>query len=148
EYYFLTTMVGDRIPLSKFSAIILTLPFDKLRNDGLRDDFQMFMNGRIRARLGETQIGRDILGEWDSRNKAIGDDRSSGLNGFAQKPLEDELNRLLDRTVPLWSQRGNLRTDVLVELYFLRNAALGIKPNTVRKIIRPRYVRNMQALDA
>jgi hypothetical protein len=44
--------------------------------------------------------------------------------------------------------RANLRTNILVDLYYLRNAVLGIKPGTVRKIILPRYVRNMKALDA
>ena len=34
----------------------------------------------------------------------------------------------------------------MLDLYFMRNAALGIKPTTVRKMIAPRYARNMGAL--
>jgi hypothetical protein len=148
EYYFLTAAVSERVPLSRFSAIVLALSFDKLREDGLRDDFELFMSDEIRGKLRETQIGRDMLTEWDARSKSGSADDSSGLNGFAQKPLEEMLNRALGRVFPLWSERGDLRTRMYVDLYFLRNAILGIKPNSLRKLIRPRYIRNMQALDA
>jgi hypothetical protein len=61
EYYFLMTMILKIIPPSALSAIVLTLPFDKLRNDGLRDEFELLMDDGIEAELRQTEIGRDIF---------------------------------------------------------------------------------------
>src|SRR5262249_17423886 len=46
------------------------------------------------------------------------------------------------------ADRGSLRSALFEDLYFFRNWILHIKPNSIRKIIRPRYDRNMKALQA
>lgn len=148
EYYFLTAALADKIPLSRFSAVVVALSFDTLREDGIRDELGPFMDDATRGRLRQTKVGQAMLAEWDARAKSAADDESSGLNGFAQKRIEDRLNHALERIFPLWAERGDMRTMTYIDLYFLRNAVLGIKPNSIRRVIRPRYIRNMQALDA
>ena len=65
-----------------------------------------------------------------------------------QKDIEDKLNARLGDLFPLWKDRTNLRNLLLTDLYYTRNALLGIKPTSVRKMIPPRYHRNMQAFAA
>ncbi len=148
EYYVLITMILKRVPSSALSAIILTLPFDKLREDGLRDEFEPLMDDGIQTELRQSEIGREILVRWNQRGKATLRDESAGLRGFLHQRLEDKLTNTLSAIFPLWADRANLRSNVFWDLQFLRNAVLGIRPNTVRKVILPRYVRNMNSLDA
>ena len=48
----------------------------------------------------------------------------------------------------LWDHRAGLRAELLEDLYYLRNWTFGITLTSVRKMISPRYERNMLALEA
>ena len=144
EHYALASYAVARLPLR---MILLELCFDDLREDGLRGDFSGLLEESDRQRLKANPTGRDIMaraeGEWGAANPA---EESSGLEGFVQKGVEDRLDAGLGEIWPLWASRPNLRGQVLTDLYYFRNAALGIKATTVRKMIGPRYIRNMAAL--
>lgn len=145
ELYVLASSAAARLPAR---MILLELCFDDMREDGLRADFSGFLNAADRARLVSNSVGRGIVTRaeavWDKGEAA---DEYGGLRGFAQKALEDRLDAALSEVWPLWEGRAHLRAQSLIDLYFLRNAVLGIKATTVRKMIAPRYARNMAALE-
>ena len=146
EHYLLTEYATARVPVD---LVILAVCFDKLRDDGLRPEFSGIIDGRDRANLSKDAIGREMLrvSEKDWKQNESWDE-NAGLNGFAQKYLEDRLVAGLAELSPLWADRSNLRTLALVDLYHLRNAVLGIKGTTVRKAIPVRWQRNMRAMEA
>lgn len=146
EHYVLEEYVTARVPVD---LIFIAICFDKLRNDGLRAEFASVLDQPDRANLSKNAIGREMLllaaKDW---KEAYEEEENTGLNGFAQKYIEDRLDARLVRLSPLWAARSNLRSLVLVDLYHLRNAILGIRGTTVRKVIPVRRQRNMQALEA
>jgi hypothetical protein len=129
-------------------AILLELCFDDLREDGLRAEFSGFIDSAARKRLTGNAVGREIVAQADAGwSKSDTSEENGGLWGFAQKSVEDRLDGALSVAWPLWNDRSNLRIQVMTQLYFLRNRVLAIKSTTVRKMIAPRYARNMQALE-
>lgn len=143
EYYALLIYALRRAPID---AVVLELVFDELREDGLRDDFATLLTDDDQREMRKRPAGRAVLAradaEWKNANRAV---ENSGLHGFVQKYLEDGLDKALGSVWPLWRDRKNLQNLLLVDLYYLRNAVLGIKPTTVRKLIAARYERNMGA---
>jgi hypothetical protein len=151
EHYVLARHASLRIPLS---LLVVELVFDDLRNDGLRsdnlrDDFSILLSAELRADLWRHPIGQEILDNFDNSKKvASGTPETAGLQGFVQKSIEDSLVDGLGNVFPLWADRPNLRAKLLTDLYYTRNWVLNIKPMTARKMIKPRYERNMKALEA
>lgn len=147
EHLVLAYYVVARTPISR---VIVSLTFDDLREDGLRNEFADLLSEEDRNRLRTSPAGRSIIerAETEWRTSGGGGGKSDGgpLEGFVQKHVEDRLNAALSHVSRMWAQRANLQNAVLFDLYFARNALLGIKPTTVRKMIRPRYQRNMAAL--
>lgn len=147
EYLILSSFLTDTL---RPDAAVLSLVFDDLREDGLRQDFSAILDGSVRERLLKSQVGRDILLRFDiDQARSHGEQsENQGLDGFVQKSVEDTLTDALGRVMPLWADRPNLRARLMTDLYFLRNFVLNIKPTTVRKQIPARYERNMAALEA
>ena len=145
EDYVLFHIVKCRLPVS---AIIIQLSFDDLREDGLRDDFGLLLGPEDRAALKNTAIGRAILTKAESQWQGRDAGDNAALNGFLQKKLEDTVNAVLTAHWQLWADRTWLRTRLYVDLYELRNAVLGIRTTTIRKLMPPRYTANMSALGA
>jgi hypothetical protein len=141
EHYILSRYVTRRVPIR---MMLLELCFDDLREDGLRPDFS--------ALLADTQLDDDeqvasaIVSRARSQQTTDTTEENAGLEGFVQKRVEDRLDSALGDVWPLWSHRQDLRVNVLTDLYNTRNAALGITPTTVRRLIPARYDRNMEAL--
>jgi hypothetical protein len=149
EHYVLAHFIRKQLPLS---LLVVGLCFDDLREDGLRDDFGQLMNAEMRADLHKTGIGQKIIHAWNATHaaevKAVDNQETAGLQGFIQKHLEDALIAGLNKSIPLWAARPNIRVQLLTDLYYFRNWLFGIKPTTVRRIIATRYDNNMQALEA
>lgn len=146
EHYLLEEYAAARLPVG---VIFLELCFDGLRQDALRADFAGVLSDTDKNILSQAPIGGEMLRVaeplWKGRGGA-GD--NAGLKGFVQNGIEDRLDDKLAQVLPLWADRGNMRERALVDLYEVRNTMLGISSGTVRKLIAPRYDRNMQALEA
>ena len=144
EHYVLALYALKRAPIR---AVVVSLVFDDLREDGLRDEFAGLVTPADREQLRASPVGRSVLARadagWKDGNRA---EANSGLEGFVQKHIEDRLNDGLASIFSLWADRPNLRNRILIDLYYLRNAVLGIKPTSVRKLIPARYERNMESL--
>jgi hypothetical protein len=143
EYLVLAHYVTARLPISQ---LIICLTFDKLREDGLRNEFAEFLTDEDRKRMRSDAVARSIVERAEAEWRGSGGGEAGPLKGFVQKHLEERLNAALSRVSRLWAERPNLQNALLFDLYFARNDLLGIRPNTVRKMIPPRYQRNMAAL--
>ena len=141
EHYILSRYVTRQFPVR---MMILELCFDDLREDGLRLEFSALLSD---ARfVGDEPVAAAIVSRAQSQNNLDTAEENAGLEGFVQKSVEDRLDAALGNVWPLWSHRQDLRVNVLSDLYYTRNAVLGISPTTVRKLIPARYDRNMEAL--
>jgi hypothetical protein len=145
EHYIIARYAAERLPIQ---TVLLSLVFDDLREDGLRGDFRDLLTSEFRATLKAPSVAAEIVGRADTLHAVEpAEAQNVGLEGFAQKRLEDGLNDRLSAIWPLWADRGNLRARLLTDLYGIRNTVLGIKATTIRKMIPDRYDRNMRALE-
>lgn len=146
EHYILAKYAFEKVPVK---LLLLELCFDDLREDGLRDEFGALLQDGERGSLSDEPVARGIIDLAEAEWKHVDpNEENPGLDGFVQKGLEDQLDSGLGTVWPLWAKRQHLRVKLLTDIYFLRNDVLGIKPTTVRKLIAPRYDRNMAALEA
>ena len=143
EHYILQRHVTRRVPIR---MILLELCFDDLREEGLRPEFSVLLDDD--QLTGGEPVATEIVSRAQAQGRLDTSEENAGLDGFVQKGVEDGLDAALSEWWPLWSHRQALRVSVLSDLYFTRNAVLGINPTTVRKLIPARYDRNMQALEA
>jgi len=146
EQLVLTQYVLSRIPVK---LVVLKLVFDDLREDGLRLELEPMLDTAVRRALSESPAGREILENWNERHTQgdTGEKKPSGLEGFAQRHLEERLDTLFS-VFPIWAERGAMRSRLMLDLYLLRNWAFGISPSSVRRMIPARYDRNRRAFDA
>lgn len=129
--------------------VTIKLVFDDLREDGVRDELSLLFTEDVRAELGLSDVGREMIGAFEKRRTETGsiENKPDALAGFAQQKLEEALDTRLSQVFPLWAERGNLRGRLLLDLYHIRNWAFGITPSSVRRMIPARYSRNMRAFD-
>ncbi|MGB8398414.1 SGNH/GDSL hydrolase family protein [Bradyrhizobium sp.] len=146
EHYALAHLVQRRLPIK---VLIVQLSFDDLREDGLRDDFGWLLDSDDLAALRKNPVGAAVLAKaelrWQGRD--VGEENVA-LAGFLQKRLEEAVNLTLGEIWPLWADRKWLRSRLYIDLYGIRNAALGIRSTTTRRLIPQRYATNMAALRA
>jgi len=143
EYLILSRYAVDRIPVN---MVIVSLVFDKLREDGLRQEFSEILTSDTTAEIRQSSKTADNIIQ---RFKASGEGAVGGEDVLAdtwQLSMEQWMNDKLSAISKLWSDRRQIEGNVFVVLYNLRNWAFGIKPTTVRKVIPARYERNMDAL--
>lgn len=62
-----------------------------------------------------------------------------------QQRVERWLDGRLSSAWALWASRSQIEGNTRIAIYYFRNWALGIKPTTIRKVIKIRYKRNMDA---
>jgi hypothetical protein len=146
EQYTLAHLVQRRLPIK---AVIVQLSFDDLREDGLREDFSRLLDAEDRAALRKNPVGEAILAkaelQWQGRDVS---EENVALAGFLQKKLEDAVNQTLSENWSLWVDRKWLRSRLYIDFYGIRNAVLGIRSTTTRRLMPQRYLTNMAALRA
>jgi len=81
----------------------------------------------------------------DSLIAGVKADNFSGIHATAQEQSERWLDKQLENTWGIWKNRPDIRGNLFNDVYKLRNMALGIKANTIRKMIPGRYADNYQA---
>ncbi len=147
EHYVLFEHLRQKMPIK---ALILPLVFDDLREDGLRDEVAQSVRNdeSTRQRLARTAIGVRLVERYrtDAPKETTGaaPDRAK----TPQEYVENTLERQLSDSSRLWATRAEVRGDIFLGLYKLRNTVFGIKPTTKRKMIRSRYADNMAALES
>jgi hypothetical protein len=144
EHYVLFEYLRERIPLD---MLILAVTFDDLRETGLRSDIvRALEDAATVAALGRSEVGRSLI--RNHRDLSATDEDLAGVTQTIQEHSERYLNNWLDSNLRLWSRREQARGRFFTTLYQFRNSALGINPQSKRRLIRGRYAMNMAALDA
>jgi len=144
EHYVLFESMRTQLSVK---LLILPVVFDDMREDGLRDEVAAISRDQATALgLSRTQIGRDLVSE--GKRGSVADQETAGIAQTLQERAEKGLNGWLTDHSPLWAARPQMRGDVLIALYELRNAVFGIKATTKRKVILSRYKKNFGALQA
>lgn len=155
EFYLSYMYWKDKI---KIKTLVIPLFFDDLREDGIRDVFfPNLIKNRFLIKDSLSYIGNklnaNLKSYWSSNTKEnksaeeLENKDISALKETVQEDVENKINIFLQKNCKSWSYRENVRGDFFVWIYQLRNTVLGIKANTVRKMIPQRYKDNMEALD-
>lgn len=148
EYLLLSQYVESKL---KIKGMIIELPFIGLREDGIRDELDVLVGQCVRDSLSKSQAGGDVLKFVDiseSNGKALGTGQNVEKKDTSfQANMENGLETIMGQYFPIWKKRRLLKATFLVDLYFFKNWLFGIKPNSIRKVILPRYERNMMALE-
>lgn len=76
------------------------------------------------------------------------DNETAGIANTLQERAERGLTMWLDKHSQLWQARPEIRGQLFLGLYRLRNTLFGIKPSSKRRMIPGRYRDNMAALTA
>jgi len=145
EVFVLSQYVAKKVPLS---AIVLEIEFMGFREDGLRGDFSKIASADLVNALHAYPVGKDLASlVGGGTEKHDGEEKKSELDSVLQQETENFLSRKLGEIWPLWKDRVNLRTSLLGGLFNFRNFVFNISSQSQRKIIKPRYLRNMRALE-
>ena len=145
EHYLLFEYLSSRLPLQ---YLILPMVFDDTREDGLRKEVSNFLSDKnTKNALSKTSIGLKIL-DLNKQKLSDGNDDMAGITNTLQVVAEDKLNSALKMHSQLWAERPEMRGQIFTGLYLLRNSIFHINPSSKRKMIRGRYLDNMNAFEA
>jgi hypothetical protein len=145
EFLVLSRYAIGHMPVN---LLLVELVFDDLREDDLRSDFNEMLTSDVAAGIGRSSsTAKGIMGRFLAKRKDVdGEEPADALSGTFQKPVEQWLNSSLSASWKLWGNRPQIEGNVYLALYNLRNFVLGVKPTTVRRMIRARYDLNMESL--
>jgi hypothetical protein len=145
EAFVLSQYVVKRVALS---ALVLQVEFMGFREDGVRGEFSKIATPDMVNSLRDYSVGKNLA---LLASGAVGNDgvakNEAGLDGVPKQDIEGLLTDKLGEIWPLWKDRANLRSNVLGDLFTFRNWALNISSASQRKIIKPRYQKNILALE-
>jgi hypothetical protein len=127
----------------KPKILLLAVCFDDLRESGIRPRIAKAIESEeVKIKLEATRIGKSLLAEsFDQITE------TSPQNPTTADQAEEYLNDFLNE-LPIWAQRGSLRSRILINIHYFRNTLFGIKPQTIRKMIPSRMDRNIESLNS
>jgi hypothetical protein len=153
EYYVLLEYLKTRMAIS---TLIIPIVFDDFRESGVRPALSsLIKDSNLALSLSETKPGQLIIQQYNQtsnsqdvtgsnkKQKSFGNDKLS-----IQETSENYLNNWLKDHSELWALRPQVRGDLFLRAYQLRNTVFGITPQSKRRIIKGRYNLNMDALKA
>lgn len=144
EHYVLYEYLSQKLPIS---YLLLPVVFDDLRETGIRSGLKdAFKISEVSANLSRTEIGRNLIAIQGDKD-VVGIDMDA-LDATVQEKVENYLNSQLGSIWGIWAERSSFRSNVMNNLYLLRNWIFGITPSSERKMIPGRYRLNMQSLQA
>jgi hypothetical protein len=143
EYLVYFAYLKSRLPVR---TLIVPLGFTSFRSPlGVRKDLDLGMNDPDTvADLMDFEIGRAIVSEYRSSGKGA----EPALAGTVQEYSEERLTAWLERHLPAWAARAEVRGSMLLFAHNLRNTVFRITPQTKRRVIPGNYEVNMAALRA
>jgi hypothetical protein len=145
EEFVLSQYVAKRVAIS---ALVLQVEFMGFREDGLRGEFSKIATPDLVNSLPAYPVGTELaLLSGGAEAKGVDVKNKAGLDSVAKQDVEGLLTEKLGEIWPLWKDRVNLRSNVLGDLFNFRNWAFNISSASQRKVIKPRYEKNMRALE-
>jgi len=125
-------------------AIVAPVFYDDMRETGIRNDLhdQQMLNAIANepAYFKELKEVNKLLVDTNTTHTATND--YNGIRETLQDRSERFLNNKFDEHWVIWNSRADFRARLFNDLYITRNMLLGIKPNSVRKMIPGNYQDN------
>ena len=144
EHFIILSHLIKKMPIK---YLILPVVFDDLRENGIRDGLQdVFLDDDSLKLINKSEIGKNLI-----RSNIKSDNSGNELNKSKtslQESSESVLSEKLETNWSLWSKRSNLRGELFINLYKLRNFVFNINPTTTRKILPGQYKKNLAALNS
>ncbi len=135
--------MNTRIPT--IENLILALSFDNTREDGIRQGLlPAFESDEFLKNVELTDFGQALVEKYKNVSDAPKD--MAALDETVQESVEAFINRIFEKIWPIWGERGNLRTALIVDAFHFRNRIFGITSSSVRNKIPARYKKNIEAL--
>lgn len=123
-----------------FNLLILPAVFDDMREQSIRPSIKNILaEADIAERLSKNKIGRDLL------VLSVKEDKKKPVS--LQDSSESIITSKLDSCCAWETLRSQARGKISLFLYQFRNYIFGIKPNSIRRMIKANYVRNLEAFD-
>lgn len=145
EHYILFAALQRKLPLR---VLILPVVFDDLREEGVRNEVAVFARDKdVATTLSRTEIGNRLA----SASRVMPQDTDNDTAGIAntlQERAERGIVTWLDQHSQLWQARSEIRGQLFLSLYRLRNTLFDINPTSKRRVIPGPYHDNMAALRA
>jgi hypothetical protein len=147
EFYLLYAHYAERLPVK---ALFVPVFMDDLRETGIRE---FFFSDLVEIPTSILEDSSDISGKVRAGITALQQEESAtgdmaALDQTVQASSEAYLNESLNHNWPAWGQREQIRGNIFMSLYQLRNTAFQITPQTKRKMVKGTYNDNLNALDA
>lgn len=154
DFYISYMYWKERMPLK---AVVVPVFMDDLREvNGIEDGFYPNLTEhKFLIKDSSDYLVKDIdaafISQWQAKNNdAIAkpdNPEMAALKETFQERTETWLNMELDKNVPAWRNRTNIRGEFFSWLYQARNAVLRINASTIRAMIPQRYDYNLHALN-
>lgn len=139
EHYVLYEWIAEQ---QQIDTIILPVVFDDTREMGIRDTLTVvFDDPAFRDRLDLADLGID---EAELEPEVVETEERPQL---ARDRSEEAINGFLERSTGFNTAQLANRSQISINLFYLRNTVLGIDPTTVRPMIPRGYQMNMGALE-
>ena len=141
EHAVVAAALFDRIQVA---ALLLPVVFDDTREDGVRESLRETLHApAVVRRLHPFKAGQAML----AANKSTSAGSETGaIRQTLQERMESTSLAWLDAHSTAWAARSEVRGDLLLALYGIRNTVFGIRPDTARPVIASRYDANLAAL--
>ncbi|QWE08970.1 hypothetical protein [Polynucleobacter ibericus] len=144
EELLLSQFVESKLNLD---ALVVEVEFMGFREGGLRKELSQIVNANLVDVLRDSSVSKELEQLFDGDRGVEGDVIDSRTDGSAKQRIENFLSESLGDLWKLWKDRGNLRSAFLGDLFNLRNWIFNISSASQRKIIKPRYEKNVKALE-
>tara|TARA_B100001093_G_C26732257_1_gene972765 strand:- start:62 stop:1177 length:1116 start_codon:yes stop_codon:yes gene_type:complete len=133
EKYELLKVLANKININQ---VIIPLIMDDMRESGVRSSIKNYAKENSLI---------DELAEITKEDYI--DDGSDDLNRTYQEKSENFLNSKLEMLLPAWKTRGEMRTKIFFDLYYLRNKIFKISASSKRSMLPGVYRQNIDALE-
>jgi hypothetical protein len=139
EHYIIFEFIRSRV---NFKHLILPVVFDDFRENGVRRAVADFLDDQLlTSLLAESDFGAKMLSKY-----GLGE--SLPVVHTPMDLVETALDSRLGLMFGIWRARPEIRGDLLITLYRLRNRVFGITSDTKRRMLPEPYAWNMAALEA
>jgi hypothetical protein len=132
---------------TKITRLVVPVFMDDLREDGIRPFFINYLLQSKYLISDSSSCCKQINNELFELSKKAADATGTQSEYLTlQDKTEAKINQFLYENSGAWGQRENLRGNLFVFLYELRNMVFHINASTKRKMIPVRYASNLNAL--
>lgn len=150
EHYLLYNLFNQNIP--HIDLLVIPVFMDDLRETGIRENYFKNFNDSTYFISDENDLAEEINDnlikfEQKKSDTLVNNQQDfKALNKTTQENVEHFLNDLLNRNFSFWKNREEIRGEYFTALYRGRNSMLNISSQTIRKMIKSRYQKNLNAL--